>query len=619
MSNAIMFRRAILARFPWALSVDVESRGPQLIVHVGVSEHAPSPREAAAVITVALEGVREMGMECAVSIGTTAPPGEPALSGPALLASIAANTTRQGLQEGLVRLVPGLGRLVMENVHGGLRFLVSDESGVVSTKLLEDVTTSARALCGPSTPTLVLPLPPGDARNDLANPGFIVPRADPVLRRFAEEELHSFARDLPRVLSGTADPVAVVDGVEGTAILCTSTIGGESPVPCFLPLYDRLFLSMPPVPKGQGEDEEAYLQRHFGLGAEDFYTLCKRGKLVPIFKFAMGAYPIAMARRFIEDLALRWVSPRVLDLVSARYAWGQARYLRVLRGDRDLSAKAHLHLNEWQRKQGVGELEDLSRRMLEFALVGVEQFEGIMWHQGHLAVEHFSPGAPLLFMAQKRARPDDESMVAIDAMTTAHTIALGQAFGASTYAGMNLHPAVMDAATQFFAAERVVSPAQAATTQQLIDALELSYGEHIPIDEYLDLFDRAETRRVRAIVAGLLDASGGDQRALRDAVHKLNDEVARLAKRDLLKKKDVDVVGDLSAMAAPALGTSMMAQVIAASAKTSLAKAAGVQLFDTLVEDTAMGDLLDRIRGPITGTSAAGVRLFRIRGRIPKS
>jgi hypothetical protein len=211
-------------------------------------------------------------------------------------------------------------------------------------------------------------------------------------------------------------------------------------------------------------------------------------------------------------------------------------------------------------------------------------------------------------------------------MGTADHIALSQAFGASAYVGMNLHPEVLQLAAQQFvganmedANDVVLSQTRVATLKQLIEALELNYGGSISVDEYLDLFDRAETRRVRLIVGDMLARHGGvgQQEELRNAVRKLNDEVRRLTKSDLLRA-EVDVIGDLGSAAKPAVGAMAYVGMLAAMLQLGLVKKLGQQAFDKLIEDTKAGDALDKVRGRITGTSSAAVRLFRIRSRLPK-
>src|SRR5580700_9997134 len=136
MATEIMLRRSLLARFPWIESIELEASPYVHTLHVALAASAPEPKTAVAQITVALEDIRELGMEYGVSIGTRPPvPADGALEGPTRLASIAANPTHDGLLQGIIRLVPAVAKLVMENRGGGLLFFVSGDGGTTSAAL----------------------------------------------------------------------------------------------------------------------------------------------------------------------------------------------------------------------------------------------------------------------------------------------------------------------------------------------------------------------------------------------------------------------------------------------------------------------------------------------------
>jgi len=503
--------------------------------------------------------------------------------------------------------------------NGVLQFMVSDFTGHASPELLARVRSAAAAICGAGLPVDVAPLPPNDPRGSLEDLGFIVPRQDKQIVDFTEQDQDTYAARLPRLVQGSADGIPIVDGFTGTSILCTTTCGRDAPVTCFLPVYDRLYLKMPPT-KPDENSTEAYLKEHFGLGEKEFFTYCERGKIVPIFKFSLGVYPSALAHRFLDDLSLAMVTPRELDFIAARYAWKTAEHIRVLREDRTLSAAVYERLRELQARRPQGAAERLMIEVLGSALSVATSFEGTMWHKGHNLVGSFSPAALLVRMAHINFDPKDEALVSLDTMMTADTVALSQAFGASTYDGMNIHPNILELVMKFFGDDEALSIGKGKQVKQLVEAFDLAYCEGVSIDEYLDLFDRAETRRVRALISDLLAKYGtpNKQQELREAVRLLNDEVRKLSKRDILRA-DVDVVGDLASAGKAAIGSSMLANVFVNALGLKTIKVAGAQMFDALVEDTKLGDTLDAVRGRINGTPAAAVRLFRIRSRLRDS
>ncbi|NOU33859.1 MAG: hypothetical protein HOO96_38690 [Polyangiaceae bacterium] len=615
-ATVLEVRRLVLAQCPWVNGVELEGTGNGVIlVHVDVAADAPA--DAAARIDTALDEVRPMCMDFAVSIGTrpVAPLAPP--SGWLALASLVSDESGGGLTRSLTHLVPAVERIHHNaDGRGGIEILASDFEGNAPPAFLERVRKAAEATVSADVRISIRPLPAGDPRGSLDNAGFYIPRRTRALVDFTDQEQEKYAVRLRRLLDGAEEHIPVVDAFQGNAIVCTTTMGGNAPVSCFLPLYDRLYLKMPPALRTE-EDAEAYLHTHFGFSSRDFFVYCARGKIVPVFKFAMGHYPTAIATRFLDDLSLAMVTPRQLDFIVARYAWRNAAYVRALRDDRALSAAAHERLRALKARDSHSEADALMIEALGFALTAATSFEGMMWHRGHLFSAHFSPAALLVHMASVTFDAKDESMRSLDVQSSAHTAALSQAFNASAYDGLSMHQPIHQLVAQFFGDSASLSPRAGKTTKQLVEAFQLAYSEEIPADEYLDLFDRAETRRVRAIVNELLGAYGvpEKQEELRDAVRSLNDQVAKMARRDLLRA-EVDVVGNLASAGKAAAGSTAIGNLLASALDLKIVKVVGQQAFDALVEDTKLGDAFDAIRGGINRTPAAAVRLFRIRSRL---
>lgn len=616
--TALDIRRGLLARLPWITSLEVEVPSRRKIVlHITLAQEAPENHQVQ--IAQACNETRPAGVGYTVSFGTH--PSQPIEPLPQHLgvATLASDITADGLTRSLLNLVPALDRITQETTpERSLLFLVADFEGNASPAFLAQVRDAASAICCIGIPFEVAALPKDDPRGSLNNAGFIVARKSRKLVEFTERDQDVFAGRLKKLVDDHVDRVAAVDDHDGTSILCTTTVGqNKAPVGCFLPLYDRMYLKMPPSRQGEDDDAETYLQRHFNLNSKDFFAYCKSGKIVPVFKFGMGYCPAPIADRFIEDISLAMISPRELDYIAARYAWKTAEHVRVLRDDREASAQLYESLRQLRSRRPQSDDDRLAIEILESSLSAASSFEGIMWHKGHLQVADYSPAAPFVHMAHLKFDASDAAMASLDALGSSHTAALAQAFGSSVYDGMSIHKSIHEAVARFFVPGENISPDRAQAVRQLVDALELGYCEGVPAQEYLDLFDRAETRRVRTIVADLLESYGtpAKQHELRDAVQRLNAEVRGLSKSDLFQA-DVDVVGDLASGMKPAFGTDVVASVIVNALGLKLVKRVGGRVFDSVIEDTSLGGKLDAIRGRINGTSSAAIRLFRIRSRL---
>ncbi|MCY1075346.1 hypothetical protein [Archangium lansingense] len=618
-------RRSLLARVRGLDALEIQVSGPFLVKIYARASSGQDDEELEERIRSVLHYVGQLAVRYEVSIAQDLPGAIEEEPPYARFRLASLNTTQVDweLKETLVRLVPSLGRLVFEKRPPdqplALRVFVACEDGSTPELLIRDVRAALLAVGFAGLSVDVRPLPPDDSRNDLNNAGFFVPRREPRINNLLEQEEELFARRLKQVMSGAPPPLPLVDNFKGTKVLCTTSLGKATPISCFLPVYDRIYTVMSP---GGGYPEGDYYLNRFGLKESDFLAYCRRGKIIPIFKFGLGVYPEAISRTFIEDPSLGFLGGRDLDYLAARYAWQGTPYLRMLREDRSLS---HVlfeladSISETARAQDVNAslLRDASLVMIR----GAEAFEGVMWRIGHLALPQFSPAMLLTHCLTRLSGENGRAAFAfIDMHSAAMHLCMAQAFGASLHTGLVVNESLLDFyADSFLPETKLMKKEQVSRMGEILKALEIAYSEKIPVDEYLDVFDQAETRRMRAIIADVLESKGEPVRddEIRESVRAFNEGVRKLA-RNAIEIADVDVVGDLVKGGQIASGNAALIDVISKATSLKVLRRVSEMMFERVVEDTALADKLDKVRGAINGVPAQSVRLYRINNKIKR-
>jgi hypothetical protein len=614
-------QRAIRSRIAGVAGVEIFDAGHGIVTIVVVPT-ADADRPTLPVrIAVMLEDVRVMGLDYQVEVRDALPPDSAiaSLSGRFQLAAYASDQTADGMREGLMKLVPTLARLVSENDHQGrLRYYVADATGQCSEKLLQDVRLGTRALGCVGFEIEVLPASPTDPRNELTRLG--VPRHESRLDRFTEEEEDVFAKRVIGLVSGRWELVPLLDDAEATSLLVRSE-PPAAPLSCMLPIYDRVLLALPPAPAATSAE---YFSR-LGIDEDDLLLYCERKRVVPVFERELGHYPEHVVRRFLEDPALPFVTARQLDYVAARHAWRSAEYLRALREDPTRSQQIFAFLRDIATQASPAQQAQLglATKLLGELLWQAENFEGIVWRRGHFFAGAFSPALPVMrgvqLVLEEQGRKGGLSRElaangSIRVALAAQSLALGQVLGASVYEPDDGIP--VEAVAQYFRpAARMISAAELTQMGEVLRGLRIAFNPSVPAKEYVELFDRPETARVRRMVADILrdGESARTEMELRDAVQALNADVAKIRKA-ALEEAAVDVVGDIAKEVSATAGYTAIARVIDLALKAF--KAVGPEAFDAVVEDTRLGSALDTVRGALNGVSPHAIRLYRIRRKL---
>jgi hypothetical protein len=193
-------------------------------------------------------------------------------------------------------------------------------------------------------------------------------------------------------------------------------------------------------------------------------------------------------------------------------------------------------------------------------------------------------------------------------------------FGASLHENLVQNERILVAAAQCFRpGSEVIIDDRAARLGQVLAALHIAYNETIPAKAYLDVFDNAETKRMRAIIADVLGSGDGPahEAEIRERVQAYNAGVRKIRSK-ALGEADVDVLGELvekGGKAATASGHGVIAEMLSLF-KSGLGREIANKAFDAVVENTAAGSALDKLRGAINRVPAQSIRLYRVRKRL---
>lgn len=536
------------------------------------------------------------------------------------LASLASEQSRDGLPRTLVSVVHDLAKVFVEEEPGRLvTFHVAREDGTAPLEFLERIRTALLNIGYAGLPFEVKAVDPKNPRHvDMRRAGFAVPSRDRRIVDYTEEDEVKYAQRIKHLIDGHSDRVSFVDDPAISKIYLTPSVGTLD-VGAMLPMYDRIYVELP-----MNRDGATYFKTMFGLEQETFVELCRIGSVVPVFKRNLGHYPEVVWRRWLEDPSLPLVSPRDLDFVAMRHLWESSPFIRLFRND-----TAQIKALENAMSQILAYPAPKFRKnkwlydVLGWIQSGAEEFEGIAYHRGTMALGNLSAGgaaahllsaiAPQLFKDKAIA-----DTIAIDGFTASNSIAIAQAFNASLFDSLVLNTPVLEAMVPMFQeAVEVHGRLETRRIVELVKALELHYSPRIPVREYLEVINENETERVRKLVQDLLngvDTNSADHE-LRDRVNKLNREVARLQKKDLYIST-VDVLGDAVSGAGAvtgggAYGMVLLAKLLGGAVAGKLATRAVNSILDG-----PAGSTIDSVRGALNSVSPHAIRLFRLRRRL---
>ncbi len=536
------------------------------------------------------------------------------------LAALASDQSCHGLLRTLVSVVHDLAKVFVEEEAGRVvTFYVAREDGTAPHEFLERVRKALQSIGYAGLPFEVRAVDPNNPRHvDMRRTGFSVPSRNNRIVDYTEADEVKYAHRIKRLVEGHRDQISIVDDKTGSKIYLTPSVG-KLDLGAMLPLYDRIYVELPMSVNGS-----TYFETAFGLEQETFVELCRAGYVVPVFKRNLGHYPEVVWRRWLEDLSLPLVSPRDADFLAMRHLWESSPFIRLFRDDtRQLRALDNA-MSQILAASGP-EFRDNKwlYDVLGWIRHGAEEFEGIAFHRGAMALGNLSAGgasAHLLAAAAPQILKDKAiaDTIGIDGFMASQNIAVAQAFGSSLFDSLVLNTSVLAAiAPMFQEAVEVRGRLETRRITELVKALEIHYSPRIPIQEYLEVISDRETVRVRGIVQDLLNgvnANSADHE-LRDRVTKLNREIARLQKKDL-RISTVDVLGDATSAGGAITGGGAYGMVL-------LAKLLGGVLAGKLatravgsILDGPAGSAIDSIRGTLNRVPPHAIRLFRLRSRL---
>ncbi|RZI40119.1 hypothetical protein EGT07_25010 [Herbaspirillum sp. HC18] len=536
------------------------------------------------------------------------------------LAALTSDQSREGLSRTLVSVVHDLAKVVVEEEPGRIViFRVAREDGSAPHEFLERVRIALQSIGYAGLPFEVKPVDPNNPHHvDMRRAGFAIPSRNRRIVDYTEADEVTYARRIKRLVEGHRDQVSVVDDQNVSKLYLTPSVGPLN-VGAMLPLYDQVYVELP-----MNRDGATYFETVFGLEQERFVEFCRTGRIVPVFKRNLGHYPEVVWRRWLEDPSLPFVSPREADFLAMRYIWESSPFIRQFRDDTEQLRVLDKAIS--QILDGSGS-EFRNNKWLYDVLSwirhGAEEFEGIAFHRGSMALGNLSAGgasAHLLAATAPQLFKDNAiaDTIAIEGFIASQNIAMAQAVGASLFDNLVLNTGVLAGMVPMFQeAMEVRGQLETRRITELVKALEIHYSPAIPVQEYLGVLNEYETGRVRSLIHDLLSGvnTHSVDHELRDRVIKLNREVAKLQKKDL-HISTVDVLGDAVSGAGAVTGGGAYGMVL-------LAKLLGGALTGNLathavasVLDGPAGAAIDSIRGALNRVSPHAIRLFRLRKRL---
>lgn len=617
MATRIALMRKLWNRIPDLEALDIQKTGA---FRFKVSFSVRGPRcfdDVAADVTKVLDSSRAAAVAFSIE---QLPEGAQIIEAPVQahlqMAALFSDQSVNGLPQTLIDVVHDLGAVYIQDQPGKAIFHVARQDGSAPEEFLQRVRAAVEVVGFLGMPFEVKAIVPGATQPIRRG----VPSRDPRLIEFTEADNVRFAEQIKRLTSGQADQVVIADEEGSSKIYLTPSIG-KIDVGAVLPLYGRIFVEMPPR-----LGDTHYFESAFGLAEDTFKGFCRAGCLVPVFKHNLGHYPESVWRCWVEDPTLPLVSPRQSDYLAMRYLWNGSPFIRLLREN-----PAQLQALEHAMAQilRLGGPDFRSNKwlydVLGWMVSGSEEFEGMAFHRGSMALASLSPAgvAAHLLAAGAPERFQDKAIaqtLSLDGFAASQSLATAQAFRASLFDNLVLNPPVLTSMVPYFQ-ETIEVQGRLGTRQitELVHGLELQYSDKIPVNEYLAIMTEHETPRIRGLIQQLLegaDASAVDQE-LRYRVLRLNADVAKLEKKDL-HVSVVDVLGDISSVSgaiggAAAFGWTMFSKIVGGKLAEKLTTRA---VNSTL--DGPAGDVIDMVRGALNGVSPSAVRLFRLRNKLKR-
>lgn len=539
-----------------------------------------------------------------------------------LLAGLASDQRPSRLSETLVSVVHDLAKVFIEEQKGkGATFRVAKEDGSAPKEFLDRVEAALGVIGFAGLQFEVKAVDPKNPHHrDMRRAGFMVPARHPRLVDFTEDDNDRYAQRIRRLVDGQHDELPIVDLQCAGQIYLTPGVG-RIDIGALLPLYERIYVELPIRGNGDRYFEDAY-----GRDQQTFIELCRAGAVVPVFRRNAGLYPEPVWRQWLEDPSLPLISPRDADFVGMRHLWRTSGFIRDLRNNPEQLRAID---DAMSRILNAGNPSFQQNRWLYDVLgwlrQGSEEFEGIAFHRGTLALGNLSAGgaAAHLLASNSSKMFNDKAiadMIAIEGFIASQNIATAQAFGASLFDNLVLNTTVLTAiAPMFQEGLEVNGRLETRRITELVKALEIHHSPRIPVREYLDVMNEHETARIRVLVQNLLDGIDGKSadRELRERVTKLNKEVRAIDKKSL-NISTADVLGDASSAAGSASGGGAYGMVLLSKLLGGVvAGKLATKAVDGLLDGPA-GSGIDAARGVLNGVSPQAIRIFRLRSKLKK-
>jgi hypothetical protein len=141
----------------------------------------------------------------------------------------------------------------------------------------------------------------------------------------------------------------------------------------------------------------------------------------------------------------------------------------------------------------------------------------------------------------------------------------------------------------------------------------LAYSNDIPPDEYIEIVNQANTRRIRELISSLAAGQHGEdyEQDVRERIQQYNQGVQRIIKTEVPMKEFTLLTGIVT----KAFGASWLTTLGVVLSDAS----AVVRRVGSIIDATKAGDALDGLRGKINRVPSESMRLYRLRNRLAQA
>lgn len=468
--------------------------------------------------------------------------------------------------------------------------------------------------------------------NRSPTPFFVDFRFDP--QRYGDGSLLQLAKDdeerycdlLPKLIDGEADPEKELGcrfAKKGAALVDLGASEGD--LEALLTIFSSVYLYIPQDGERFSGSRAATLP--FSIKDKTFIRLVNAGRIIPVFHAPLHQYTPNTVIELVEASKGRAVLPRQLDGLTVLTMARQFPFWKEMRRNPGAAAEVfHLLKSHLRGFDGEDDLEALALRALKKAfedhLLVAERGEQWFLDVGRLAAGILTPGGRIADFLNELAGAVDKKVldtVKIEASSYAMNMTAARALGAVYSPAHVVNENILDMVAHLHSGpRRRVSAVSVEQLDEVIKGLHLVRPGHVPLEEYFEVINSSEAKRVRRIIFDVIYRAQGDPQKVKEEIDRFNSEVLKWRRSIIGKAADrvidvIDIVGlvldkvpiPLGAFGEPVL--SIFGIAVNALFGDKIKEAVDAAVFAALE---------DRVFAALGGVSPAAVRLSKVRSKI---